>query len=333
MERDTGALLWAGPGASTRPAGPPWAGPWPEKPKNITNLPFGSGVHQKKLFYRKSVMRRDKPGPGARPATATATTTASLALFKDPGECPFINMFQHWGGRCRRTELTWSFSLQAQNHPACPERTPCRRDSRTRQRPPHSGSDECWCSWLRLLGAWSPSGPARRSRTRGSQRPRDSQSWRQVVSCHQSHPCRDLHLQSHDVHHHRRCLLCARRGFFFHQGLFHQDPKYYDWYCGILSGFKRNPSKNAFFQQNITLTTSSASRRSSNSANPKPSWDKITQVLTSCPFVVQYLDRNVPYSSIALEELLNVPVMKIRLESWMKMFPIWKFIRLGQHQA
>jgi len=34
------------------------------------------------------------------------------------------------------------------------------------------------------------------------------------------------------------------------------------------------------------------------------------------------LDRDVPYSSIALEELLNVPVMKIRLESWMKMFPI-----------
>ena len=42
----------------------------------------------------------------------------------------------------------------------------------------------------------------------------------------------------------------------------------------------------------------------------------------SCPFVVLYLDRDVPYSSIALEELLNVPVMKIRLESWMKMFPI-----------
>ena len=43
-------------------------------------------------------MRRDQPGPGARPATATATTTASLALFKDPGGCPFISMFQHRGG-------------------------------------------------------------------------------------------------------------------------------------------------------------------------------------------------------------------------------------------
>ena len=57
-------------------------------------------------------------------------------------------------------------------------------------------------------------------------------------------------------------------------------------------------------------------------SKPKTLLRQDHSVLKSCPFVVLYLDRNVPYSSIALEELLNVPVMKIRLESWMKMFSI-----------
>jgi len=37
------------------------------------------------------------------------------------------------------------------------------------------------------------------------------------------------------------------------------------------------------------------------------------------------LDRDVPYSSIALEKLLNIPVMKIRLAFWMKMSSNFQF--------
>ena len=63
-----------------------------------------------------------------------------------------------------------------------------------------------------------------------------------------------------------------------------------------------------------SLTTSSASRRSSNSANPNPSWkqnqchSKVLDFLRSSSYsIFSYLDGDVPDSSIALEELLNIP--------------------------